>query len=235
MTNRFKPVADLAGCEFNLKLLRCENRSAADIGQEIHIATQVLSPRLLVVSSHGPGMLAEYGSVARYCTQNISVPLLLIPSQMDPNEVNNKVLVVLNTQSDIDHVLQWAEKYCVSKGDTIVVAHQENLEFDGQQVEKQLKQLGAADIIFQQLQQQDQSRQDKEMNQEGELQVESAQGRQVCELASEYKARVVVMASYAGSDVMMEIMYGGSAAYVTRFCKRPLLLLKQSQQAGDNQ
>ncbi|KAG2447576.1 hypothetical protein HYH02_007499 [Chlamydomonas schloesseri] len=55
-------------------------RSAAAIAQALMEAVKRADAKLLVVANHGPGALAEFGSVARYCYQHSAVPLLLFPS-----------------------------------------------------------------------------------------------------------------------------------------------------------
>ncbi|PNW73049.1 hypothetical protein CHLRE_14g616850v5 [Chlamydomonas reinhardtii] len=55
-------------------------RSAAAIAQALMESVKRADAKLLVVANHGPGALAEYGSVARYCYQHSPVPLLLFPS-----------------------------------------------------------------------------------------------------------------------------------------------------------
>jgi hypothetical protein len=40
------------------------------------------SARALVVAVHGPGTMAQYGSVAGYCCKHSAVPLVLLPEQV---------------------------------------------------------------------------------------------------------------------------------------------------------
>jgi hypothetical protein len=38
-----------------------------------------LKANLVVIASHGAGVLADFGSVARWCSENSSVPVVLVP------------------------------------------------------------------------------------------------------------------------------------------------------------
>lgn len=64
--------------QIHLPALPCP-RSASVIGETLLFTADHVGARLLVVASHGPGALAEYGSVARYCYQHSTLPLVLIP------------------------------------------------------------------------------------------------------------------------------------------------------------
>ncbi|KXZ51732.1 hypothetical protein GPECTOR_11g179 [Gonium pectorale] len=70
-----------AGLKYELELPRLPAaRSAAGIAETLLDAVRRADAKLLVVASHGPGALAEFGSVSRYCYQHSNVPLLLMPS-----------------------------------------------------------------------------------------------------------------------------------------------------------
>ncbi|KAG2487451.1 hypothetical protein HYH03_014018 [Edaphochlamys debaryana] len=66
--------------EFELPRLRTP-RSAAGIAEALLETARDRGAKLLVVASHGPGALAEYGSVSRFCYQHSPLPLLLVPSE----------------------------------------------------------------------------------------------------------------------------------------------------------
>ncbi|EFJ53021.1 hypothetical protein VOLCADRAFT_115617 [Volvox carteri f. nagariensis] len=69
------------GVKYEVELPRLSAcRSAAGIGETLLDAVRRYDAKLLVVASHGPGALAEYGSVSRFCYQHSHVPLLLVPS-----------------------------------------------------------------------------------------------------------------------------------------------------------
>ncbi|GIL93940.1 hypothetical protein Vretimale_172, partial [Volvox reticuliferus] len=71
----------LQGIQYETDLPRLPAaRSAACIAETLLDVVQRHDAKLLVVASHGPGALAEFGSVSRFCYQHSNVPLLLIPS-----------------------------------------------------------------------------------------------------------------------------------------------------------
>ncbi|KAL6774291.1 hypothetical protein ACKKBG_A24440 [Auxenochlorella protothecoides x Auxenochlorella symbiontica] len=77
---RYVPIVKHAGVAFTTCLLRLTaGRSAAAIGELLAGAARDLAAGLLVIASHGPGVLADYGSVARWCQDHSPVPVLLLP------------------------------------------------------------------------------------------------------------------------------------------------------------
>ncbi len=67
LQSKFCPPLAVAGIEHEILLLRLKvHMSAAGIGEAICSKALDLGADLVVIVSHGAGVLAEYGSVARW-------------------------------------------------------------------------------------------------------------------------------------------------------------------------
>ncbi|KAK9867930.1 hypothetical protein WJX84_012218 [Apatococcus fuscideae] len=77
---RFGPALKGAGAAHEVVFaMERGTKSAAGIGEAICSKAQELKAGMLLIASHGRGVLAEYGSVAKYCSDNASVPVLMMP------------------------------------------------------------------------------------------------------------------------------------------------------------
>ena len=68
---------------------------------------------MLIVASHSSGVLAEFGSVARYCYQHSSVPLVVVPPAAlgeDPDVegwASGPLVLAVANQGDLARMLGW--------------------------------------------------------------------------------------------------------------------------------
>lgn len=80
VSTRFAPIVRGGGLEGHTSLLRLRTgKSAAAIGELVADAAVRLGASLLLIPSHGPGIMADYGSVARWCQDHSHVPVMLLP------------------------------------------------------------------------------------------------------------------------------------------------------------
>ncbi|KAK2078005.1 hypothetical protein QBZ16_003873 [Prototheca wickerhamii] len=80
LNSRFVSIVRAAGLEGHASLLRLRTgKSAASIGELVADAAVRLGGSLLLIPSHGPGIMADYGSVARWCQDHSHVPVVLLP------------------------------------------------------------------------------------------------------------------------------------------------------------
>jgi len=110
-----------------------EPRSAAAIGEALMSAADDAGARALVVASHGPGVQADFGSVARYCYMHQELPLVLVP-QMPPAPAapendrpggapGRTVLLVVSRLEELEAHWQWVVANCCRPHDTLHIWH----------------------------------------------------------------------------------------------------------------
>jgi nucleotide-binding universal stress UspA family protein len=126
---RFLPAlgpAFAATAQLALPRLR-EHVSAAGIGAALSDAAAALGADLLVVASHGPGVLAEYGSVARWASENSRVPALLVPPEAAaaPPGATRRAVVVSAPDDDaaLRRAFDYALAHVARPGDAVYVLH----------------------------------------------------------------------------------------------------------------
>jgi hypothetical protein len=103
-----------AGIQHEELLLRLKvHRSAAGIAEAICSKAADLAADAVIIASHGAGVMADFGSVARWASENSRVPALLLPpSTMDPGRVPtppSKALVVAGSDNleGLGDVFEW--------------------------------------------------------------------------------------------------------------------------------
>lgn len=125
----FVPVTKAAGAESTGDVLVVSGqRSAAKIADAIVKYAHDANAAILVVISHGGGLRADYGSVARYCVQHFKRAILLVPPAADALEsaaAAPSVAVAVNTLAELQDATTWAVQNVVSESDRVRVLRAE--------------------------------------------------------------------------------------------------------------
>ena len=80
MEERYVPSLEMNGIESKVECLKLKvHKSAGGIAEALTNAALNMGADLLVIASHGAGVYADYGSVARWCNENSPVPTMLLP------------------------------------------------------------------------------------------------------------------------------------------------------------
>jgi len=199
-------------------------RSAAIIGETVLREAEAEGGRLLVVASHGPGALAEFGSVARYCFQHSKQPLVLVPPgvSVQPASGGQDVVVLVNQLQELSGIWTWVTDNLCKKGDTLHVWHVRQGGAGGD---------AAAALPPNMAEAAQQRAGIKEMK----LHVLDAAGmdandlgNKVCDLVDGPATKAVVTLNYSSRGLVMEAMHGSLASHLSRFCRKPLVLLPPS-------
>ncbi|KAL4551769.1 hypothetical protein Ndes2526B_g06035 [Nannochloris sp. 'desiccata'] len=221
MASRFIPSVQFSGVDHQVDLLRLKvHKSAAGIGEVLSNRAVDIKADLMVIASHGAGVLADYGSVARWCSENSPVPTLLLPP----------AILVPSTP-------------CISKP-TIVVAAVDDIQSLKKSFDFALQKLSRpGDSVYTMLVK-------PILNEEADLITEAASdssvvpeaipdgssrsvlspaGQLICAYAEELGARAVVL-HHHGRSMMQDMMYGPVTLQVTKHCPRPLVILRASNQ-----
>ncbi|GAB4821766.1 hypothetical protein N2152v2_008812 [Parachlorella kessleri] len=239
LQTRFSPPLAAAGIEHELLLLRLKvHMSAAGIGEAICSKARDLGADLVVIVSHGAGVLAEYGSVARWCTDHSGVPVLLVPPSIlgsgQPQAPSNCIVVAgAGNMEGLHAAFDFAVSKLAKPGDNIYLVHAEqwgsgNAE-DGPAVELRKQLLAAAgkwqhhsedscaplvnvavDVIAH-----------ESSPEEG---MQGGAGAQICTYAQDFNARCVVLVHHGRRSMMRELQYGSITAHCSKYCPRPLVV-----------
>lgn len=80
MEERYVPSLEMNGIESKVECLKLKvHKSAGGIAEALTNSALNMGADLLVIASHGAGVYADYGSVARWCNENSPVPTMLLP------------------------------------------------------------------------------------------------------------------------------------------------------------
>jgi nucleotide-binding universal stress UspA family protein len=243
MASRFTPALQFTGVEHSVDLLRLRvHKSAAGIGEALAARARDVGADLMVIASHGAGVLADYGSVARWCSDNSRVPALLIPPGVlraaDAPPSNAVVVAAVDDLQGLRRAFDFAVRHLTRPGDALYVMHAARADGEdaGVAARKQLvadvarwhAESGAAHAAT--------------LNVAVELITEapaaagpdaggggvaSEAGERLCRHAADLGARAVVL-HHHGRSMMRDMMYGAMTAHCTKQCCRPLLLLGAS-------
>lgn len=233
---RFVPALQFTGVGYEVALLRMRtHKSAAGIGEVICDRAANLGADLVVIASHGAGVLADYGSVARWCSDNSRVPVLLLPPSVlagtDGARLGTSLMVAAAGDSaGLPAALEFAARVLSRPSDNIYVVHavQSAEQEEGVVARKRLLRLAAewqagsavphaatlnvaVDVLPGAT----------EIGEDGS----SVAGQRLCQYAADFNAREVVLVHH-GDSMMAEMMYSPVTMQVTKFCPRPLVVLR---------
>eukprot|EP00887_Chlorella_sp_A99_P006505 scaffold3.g6505.t1 len=132
LQERFAPQLAVAppGVRSEPLLLRLKlHKSAGGIGEALCTKAADLGADLVLIASHGAGVLADYGSVARWCSENSRVPALLLPPfTEDPSPASStpsSALVVAGADNlpGLRAAFDFALAKLARPGDSVYVLH----------------------------------------------------------------------------------------------------------------
>lgn len=253
MASRFIPSIQFSGVEHQVDLLQLKvHKSAAGIGEVLSNRAVDIKADLMIIASHGAGVLADYGSVARWCSENSPVPTLLLPpSVLVPNTTSSisKPAIVVAAVDDIDSLKKCFE-FAVQKlsrpGDSVytmlvkpipneeagialrkelVASAHRWLEESGLDYANTLN--VAVDLITEAAS--DASVVPEAIPDGSAGSTLSPAGQLLCAYAEELGARAVVL-HHHGRSMMRDMMYGPVTLQVTKHCPKPLVILGASNQ-----
>lgn len=251
--SRFVPSLQFTGLNSEIELIRLRvQKSAAAIGEALSARAAEIGADMLVIASHGAGVLADYGSVARWCSDHSSVPCLLIPPDIVrasdmPKTATNTIIVAAPDNLEALHTcFTYAVNQLAKPGDTLLLIHmiQPGTEEESMNARKTLVREVA---IWQQELAQSPDSQDVVAKMVtvtcdvldspagaamGSLasigpnsfdDMSCPAGEHLCAYAKDLGARAVVLAHH-GQHLMKEMMFGPITAHVTRHCCAPLMV-----------
>ena len=253
MASRFIPSLQFTGINHQVDLLRLRvHKSAAGIGEVLSNRAVDTKADLMIIASHGAGVLADYGSVARWCSENSPVPTLLLPpAVLQPTTAapptGSKPVVVVAAVDDIENLkksFEFALQKLSRPGDSVYtllakpIANEEAgialrkelvasahrwLEESGLDYANTLN--VAVDLITEAPS--DPSVPPEAIPDGSAGSTLSPAGQLICSYAQDLGARAVVL-HHHGRSMMQEMMYGPVTLQVTKHCPRPLVILNAS-------
>lgn len=254
LSSRYAPIVRAAGVACDSSLLRLDQgRSAAAIGELLAGAAARLGGGVLVIASHGPGVRAEFGSVARWCQDHSSVPVMLLPpavlkqagdaagSPQQPQQQTGSVVVVAGpVGEDLARLklgFDVATKRLARAGDELLLV---NIVGAGDGSEERLVaarrgliaaagdwQRGATGRLAATLKLACDVLPDASASTASFDEGGSRAGTALCSLAARSGARAVVLLRH-GADLAQELQFAPLTAYVIKNCARPLVVLDPS-------
>lgn len=246
LANRFVPSLQFSGIHCEIDILKLKvHRSAAGIGEQLSNRAVDLGAEMLIIASHGAGVLADYGSVARWCSENSPTPVLLLPpSVLRGNQSVSQSVVVAATDNldGLHQAFDFAVEQLAHPGDSVYVLHIQQ-PFDGEEAMIE----GRKRLANAVLQWQEESKHPysptltvavemiTEPASESTNEIASASlsfdshscspaAEQICHHVENISPRAVVLYHH-GKTFMREMMYSPMTLHCTKHCCRPLLVL----------
>ena len=239
---RFIPSLQFTGIEHEVDLLRLRlHASAASIGESLATRAADLGADLLVIASHGAGVQADFGSVARWCSENSAVPALLLPPAVlsgAPALPSSSVLVAAGDDLEgLREAFACAVRDLTRPGDNVYVVHAQQIADEAAGIAARKTLVAAA------LRWQEESPEPHAMtlNVAVDLVTDAAAGPaadspsagsspspaadRLCGFAADINARAVVLYRH-GRSMMQEMVYGPVTLTCIKQCTRPLLVLE---------
>jgi nucleotide-binding universal stress UspA family protein len=254
MASRFIPSLQFTGINHEVDLLRLRvHRSAAGIGEALAGKAVDVGASLLVIASHGAGVLADYGSVARWCSENSPTPVLLLPPSVlhtaaPAGGASNAVMVAATDDlAALRNAFHFAVEQLTRPGDNLYVVHVQT-PADGEAAIAARKELVGAVLRWQEESSvahaptlsvavdlltepaSESSVQSMAASSSFDSHSASPAGELLCAQAREFGARAVVL-HHHGRSMMRDMMYGPLTLYCTKQCCRPLVVLSNGGQA----
>ena len=251
MASRFIPSLQFTGIEHKVELLRMKvHKSAAGIGEVLCNRAAELNADVLIIASHGAGVQADYGSVARWCSEHSAVPTLLLPPEVlksgaggGPSS-NSLIVAAIDNIDHLKEAFTFALKKVSKAGDNMYVLLVKQIadEESGIALRKELvssthRWLEESNIEF-----------SPTLNIAVDVVTEAASdvsaptvptpsgsagasaspaGERLCTYAEDLGARAVVMRQH-GRSMMEGMLFGPVTLQVTKNCTRPLVMLSGS-------
>lgn len=251
MAARFVPSLQFKGIDHVVDLLRLRvHKSAASIGEALSQRATDLGADMIVIASHGAGVLADYGSVARWCSENSPVPTLLLTPAVLAGAApglptsNAVVVAAVDDVSGLKHAFDFATQQLTRPGDEVyaLLARAAPDEAAAVATRKQLiasvhrwleespvehaRTLNVAVDLVTEATCVPGGGMDAAAEGAGPAAggAPSPAGAALCDMARGLGARAVVL-QHHGRSMMAEMMYGPVILTVTKHCDRPLVVL----------
>lgn len=254
MASRFTPTLQFTGINHQVDLLRLRvHRSAAGIGEALAGKAVDVGASLLVIASHGAGVLADYGSVARWCSENSPIPVLLLPPSVlhsagPAGGASNAVMVAATDDlGGLRQAFDFALEQLTRPGDNVYVVHVQTpaneeiatsarkelvsavLRWQEESTVAHAPTLSVAvDLLTEPAS--DAAVQSMAASSSFDSHSASPAGERLCVQAREFGARAVVL-HHHGRSMMREMMYGPMTLHCTKQCCRPLVVLSSGGKA----
>ncbi|DBA69776.1 TPA: hypothetical protein ACH3X2_012498 [Trebouxia sp. C0005] len=229
---RFQKRLQAAGVSYEVNLpVQKGQKSAQAIGEVLCQTAADLDAAVMLIASHGTGVLADYGSVANYCSQNSRAPVLMIPpnvAALKTHQPGNLMVVALADMAGLQKVASFTLNNLFQPGDTI---HTTFVEDTANSEEAVPSQHGLSDQMEEAAKEWFTAGPQDKVNFEINLMVaqgplESSDldlGEEICAKADKLEARAVVLLHH-GKSLMKEMVFGSITSFATRNCRRPLVV-----------
>lgn len=254
LESRFIPSLQFTGINYEVNLLRLKvHKSAAGIAEALANCARDVNADLLIIISHGAGVLADYGSVARWCSEHSTVPALLLPPDVIKSgpggPPSNTVLVAASDDmAGLKSAFDFAMKGLTRPGDNVYIMHAKAvadeeaavaarkelvanvLRWQGASAEPHAATLNiACDLVTEPACEQSTmaATATSESMAGGLTPLASPAAERLCVYASDLNARAVVL-SHHGRSMAREMMFGPLTQHCTKFCSRPLVVLNET-------
>lgn len=239
LNSRFVSIVRAAGLEGHASLLRLRTgKSAASIGELVADAAVRLGGSLLLIPSHGPGIMADYGSVARWCQDHSHVPVVLLPPAVLQAEgdagpsAGPTVVVAGPAGADLERLhkaFSFAARRVAQQGDEIKVINvvagppdEGALAAEKSALREAAARWAAALPADRRLRvDADVLRDETVVFDEGGSRV----GAAICDLARSKAARAVVLLRH-GDNLASQLQFAPLTLHTVKSCSRPLVVLE---------
>jgi nucleotide-binding universal stress UspA family protein len=252
LVSRFAPELQFApGVEHSIDVLHLKaHKSAASIGRTLSDHAVAIKADMLVIASHGAGVQCEFGSVARWCSDNSAMPALLLPpAVLEPrggsNPGNTTMVAAVEDMEGLRAAFNFAAERLARAGENVYLIHacQAGTEEQGVAARKALvasaltwqEELAArvphvatlnvaVDIVTDSPSNAEAMSTAATKSIDGELTPPSPAGERLCQLAEDLNVRSVVFAHH-GRHMIREMKFGPVTVHCTKLCQRPLVVL----------
>jgi hypothetical protein len=247
MQTRFVPALQFTGINHTIEIIKLKvDKSAGAIGEALAAKAAALEADLLVIASHGAGVMADFGSVARWCSEHSTVPVVLIPPAImnnpDAPAGNTLIIGASDSLETLRQGFEFVTTQLARPGDAIMLFNviAPCSEEAAIEARKQLV------ISASQWQEQSTSPLAKTINVGcdvldspigGAMGSAAALGNQssfedagcpagekVLMYSEDMNARVVVFGHHGRGSMMREVVWGPLTAHITRQCAKALVV-----------
>ncbi|KAK9865047.1 hypothetical protein WJX84_011752 [Apatococcus fuscideae] len=244
ISRRFGPALKAAGAQHEVVFAwERGTKSAAGIGEAICGKAKEIEARMLFIASHGRGVLAEYGSVAKYCSDNAGVPVLMMPpasASLEPADPEVLLVVALADLPGLEEAVKFGADNLLGNGERVSVlfvpdqaassgdaagptsAHRIELAVQGV-----LERAGKPDVPI-----------DVQILAPGNpgqaletVDMTMDVGPDICKKAQNIQAKSVLLLHH-GKGMIRDLIFGSVTSHTSRNCKRPLMLFRGKEIAS---
>lgn len=249
MQARFVPPLQFTGINHTIEIIKLKvDKSAGAIGEALAAKATALEADILVIASHGAGVMADFGSVARWCSEHSTVPVVLIPSAImknpDAPAGNTLIIGASDSLETLRQAFEFVTTQLARPGDAIMLFNVIAPCSEEAAIEAR-KQL----VISASQWQEDQSTNNPLAktinigcdvidfpiggamgsaaalgNQSSFEDTACPAGEKVLMYAEDMNARVVVFGHHGRGSMMREVVWGPLTAHITRQCAKPLVV-----------